>query len=188
MKKFSINYILIPIVAIGIFAGAIWFNQIPIVPESKLVVETVQFRSESILVDWVYKRSNRISMSGCKQIVKIAMSTRKPLLVLAMIDIESNFVPTATSPKNAIGLMQVMPGVWDKELIKQGIIKNRRDLYDTEPAIKAGDYVLNYCLSQSKGDVEKALEIYLGGKDGWYCKKILANLANLYLITDNQLH
>ena len=98
------------------------------------------------------------------------------------MEVESNFVPSATSTKGALGLTQVMPGVWEKDLIAKGIIKERRDLFDIGPSIAAGDYVLGVFIKESKGNVEKALEKYLGGRDGAYVKRIYANLANLYVI------
>ena len=77
---------------------------------------------------------------------------------------------------------QVMPGVWEKDLIARGIIKERRDLFDVGPSIAAGDYVLEIFIKESKGNVEKALEKYLGGRDGAYVKRIFSNLANLYVM------
>jgi soluble lytic murein transglycosylase-like protein len=157
-------------------------------PKSLTVKELVEGPSKVALIDWVYNKSNRISRKTFTEIVGEAMKYQKPLLLLSIMEVESNFIPTANSPKNALGLMQVMPGVWDKDLIAKGIIKERRDLYDIEPAVKAGNYVFGICLMQAKGDVEKAMEYYLGGKDGAYTKRILANLATLYLLTDVRLN
>ena len=163
----------------------------PILPiPPPLVVEGVVVigKSGPALSNWVYSRSIRISRDTCKKIVEETIKYQKPLLLLSIMEVESHFVPTATSSKNAMGLMQVMPGIWDKDLIAKGIIKERRDLYDIEPSIKAGNYVFNLCLVRSKGDVEKALEYYLGGKDGVYVKRILTSLSTLYILTDMRLH
>lgn len=143
-------------------------------PGSKLTHDT--------LAKWVYTHSNKISMTTCNEIVFEVMKSDKPLLLLALVEVESNLMPSAISPRGALGLTQVMPGVWEKDLIAKGIIKERRDLFDVGPSIAAGDYALGVFIKESKGNVEKALEKYLGGRDGVYVKRIFANLANLYIV------
>jgi soluble lytic murein transglycosylase len=96
---------------------------------------------------------------------------------------ESNFTPTALSNKGAMGLTQVMPKYHRKNLIKAGIITTDRDLFNIGASIKAGDMILSEHLAQTNNDVTKALDKYLGGKDGVYVKRIQANLANLYILT-----
>jgi len=166
-------------------------NILPLkVPKSPapIVSEPIpQVRSEEALVEWVYTHSNRISKNVCKEIVKEAIKMPKPLLLLAIMEVESNFVPTARSSKNAIGLMQILPSAWDKDLIKRGDIKERRDLYDIGTNVKCGSYIFQLFLTQSKGNIDKALELYLGSRDGAYVKRILTNLASLYLLVDVKL-
>jgi len=137
------------------------------------------------LSQWAYSNSSRISRDTVNVIVKEAMTTDKPLLILAIIPVESEFVPSAVSKKGAIGLMQVMFDVHKDMLIKRGIIKDKRDLFDIEPNIQAGNAILDMYLGECKGDVASALEKYLGGQDGVYLKKILSNLANLYILEEN---
>jgi hypothetical protein len=134
------------------------------------------------LVKWVYEHSNRISRADCNEIVFEVMKSNKPLLLLALMEVESNFVPNAISNRGALGLTQVMPGIWEKDLITRGIILERRDLFNIGPSIAAGDYVLSVFLKEAKGDVAHTLEKYLGGRDGAYVKRIFGNLANLYII------
>lgn len=143
-------------------------------------------KAEAILTKWVYEHSKQISAATCKTIVQESLKTNKPLLIIALIEVESNFTPTAISSKGAIGLTQVMPGVWEKELISKGIIKERRDLFNVVPSVSAGDMILSFFLKQSKGDVTKALESYLGGQDVSYVKRILSHLANLYVLVESQ--
>jgi len=140
-------------------------------------------RTEKILTEWVISRSNRISSSTAMEIVRGIMRADYPLLMLAIIDVESNFVPTAISKQGAWGLTQVMPKVHGQRLIKANVIAGERDLFDIDASIRAGNLILRDCLKQSNGNVEKALERYLGGIDGIYVKKILANLSNLYVLT-----
>jgi len=154
------------------------------IPDKPIVTDVIKPSTEPLLTKWVYEHSKQISRTGCKEIVQECLKTNKALLIIALIATESEYNQTAVSPKGATGLTQVMPGVWEKDLISKGIIKERRDLFDLIPSVRAGDYVLSSCLVQSKGDVTKALELYLGGQDGYYVKRILSNLANLYVLVE----
>jgi len=151
--------------------------------EKKIPLTLTSDKETDVLTKWVYEHSKQISLTTSREIAKEAMKTNKPLLMLALIEVESNFVPTAVSNKGAIGLTQVMPVYHEKSITAKGIIKERRDLFDVVPSIQAGNFVLDSCLTQSKGDVSKALESYLGGQDKWYVNRILSNLANLYMLT-----
>lgn len=170
-----------------VVAGIFFLYSQSILPIYKsLPPPVIQYKqTEETLTLWVYNHSVRISKPSANLIVKESLKTSKPLLVLALIDAESEFTPTAFSKKEAIGLTQVMFDIHGKELFKAAIIKERRDLFDIIPSIQAGEWVLNSCLTQTKGDVPKALERYLGGKDGAYLQRILTNLANLYVLTRN---
>lgn len=145
---------------------------------------------EAVLIEYILKHSNRCSRSQAKEMVDEAFKTDKPLLILAIIQKESDFVLTALSPAGAMGLTQVMPvtksgtDVWEKHLIKKGIIKERRDLFEIGPSIAAGNEVLTIYLNEAKGNVEDAFFKYLSGRDGWYSKKILENLATLYILVE----
>jgi soluble lytic murein transglycosylase-like protein len=132
---------------------------------------------------WIFARSNRISQETAKEIAFKVARTRRPLLILALIEVESNFVPTAVSNKGAVGLSQIMFEHHGKALIKAGIVQEKRDLFDVGPSIRAADLILDDMLAQSGGDVVKALEKYLGGQDGIYVKRIQSNLASLYVMT-----
>lgn len=147
------------------------------------VVAPITNQTQEILTQWVYDHSNRISRAGCREVVIASMKTKRPLLIIALVITESEFVTTAVSAKGALGLTQVMPS-WEKHLISKGIIKEKRDLFDIGPSIAAGDEVFGLGLKDSKGDVTKALEAYLGGQDGYYVKRIFANLANLYVLME----
>lgn len=154
-------------------------------PKELQLGATVQMtaKTQESLIQWVYDHSNRISRADCREIVIGAMKTKRPLLMIALIQVESEFIPAAMSNQGAIGLTQVMPS-WEKYLITKGIIKERRDLFNISPSIAAGDEILGLGLKDSKGDVTKALDAYLGKSDGYYVKRILANLANLYVLAE----
>lgn len=87
-----------------------------------------------------------------------------PQLVLAFIAVESGFNPRAVSPKNAQGLMQLIP-----ETAKRFRVK---DAFNEEDNIKGGVRYLQWLLSVFRGNValvaaaynagEKAVEKYKG--------------------------
>jgi soluble lytic murein transglycosylase-like protein len=150
--------------------------------EAKIRLSATPFPVEDNLVGFVYAKSEKISIDTARLIVKEALKTERPLLILAMISAESEFVPSATSPKGAIGLMQIIWHFHGKMLVDAKLAKEKRDLYNVGVAIQSGNFLMNGFLKQENGDLEKALHRYLGGKDGNYVKRILLNLGNLYLL------
>jgi soluble lytic murein transglycosylase-like protein len=80
---------------------------------------------------------------------------RDPDLVLAMMDVESNFNPNAISPVGAVGLMQIMP-VWKKDF---GIDK---DLHDVDTSINYGLTILS-TYEKVYGNIDMALTAYNRG-------------------------
>lgn len=79
-----------------------------------------------------------------------------PELVLAVIDVESNFDRFAISRAGAQGLMQVMP-FWLKE-----IGKPRDSLFNVRTNLRMGCTILKYYLKKEKGDLTRALARYNG--------------------------
>jgi soluble lytic murein transglycosylase-like protein len=110
--------------------------------------------------------------------------SKDPNLVLAIMAIESDFNPKATSNVGAMGLMQVMPQ-WKRVLGIQG------DLDDPETSIRYGLQVLGFYTEMYK-DVEMALTAYnrgpgpvdmalMRGKDArnGYAERVLATYQRL---------
>jgi soluble lytic murein transglycosylase-like protein len=96
----------------------------------------------------------------------------EPELVLAVIDVESNFDRFAISSATALGLMQVMP-FWVPELG----YKDKNQLFDVEINVLLGCRILKYYLDMERGDLVKGLARYNGsvGKR-WYSDRVIERL------------
>jgi membrane-bound lytic murein transglycosylase B len=79
-----------------------------------------------------------------------------PILVQALIQVESNYKPRARSSKGAMGLMQLMPSV-----AKEYKVKNA---YDPASNIDAGVRKLKSLIDGMKGDLTLALAAYNAGE------------------------
>lgn len=88
-----------------------------------------------------------------------------PLLVTAMMRVESAFNRYAISPKGARGLMQIMPDTarWAAE--RMGLDDfDLEQLYDPETNIAIGVWYLSTLREQFDGDTVLALAAYNGGR------------------------
>jgi TPR repeat protein len=79
-----------------------------------------------------------------------------PRLAMAIIRAESNFNPTAVSPKNAQGLMQLIPETAERF--------NVRKPFDPEQNIRGGLSYLRWLLAYFKGDIELVAAAYNAGE------------------------
>lgn len=153
---------------------------------AKKYIEQNNRRIETLLTKWAYDHSNRISLRTANEIVKEVMRTNKTHLILALITVESENTPSAISLKGAKGLGQIMFKHHGQSLIKAGIIKEERDLFDVIPNVRSTDFVLSMYLKQNRNDVPKTLANYLGEQDGRYLKEILVHNANLDILVQIQ--
>ncbi len=79
-----------------------------------------------------------------------------PGLVLAVIAVESGFNTQAVSPKNAQGLMQLIPATAERFQV--------RDVFDPEENIRGGMAYLRWLLAFFKGDVALVAAAYNAGE------------------------
>ena len=87
-----------------------------------------------------------------------------PLLILAVIKVESNFKIKAVSNKDARGLMQVRPIVVREVANELGLNPHdRQSLFRHEMNLRVGVHYLASLLRQFHGDVKKALMAYNAG-------------------------
>ena len=98
-----------------------------------------------------------------------------PELVLALINVESNFDHYAISSAGARGLMQIMP-FWLEELGRPD-----DNLFDINTNLRFGCTILNIYLKREKGDMRRALARYNGsvGKN-WYPQRVYKSLRTTW--------
>ena len=87
--------------------------------------------------------------------------TISPLLLLAVIAVESNFDRFAVSVVGAKGLMQVLPSQ------HRDLVQRTSDLTDASTNVSIGSTILRDYIEASDGDVHDALVRYSGGARGY---------------------
>jgi hypothetical protein len=78
-------------------------------------------------------------------------------LVLSVIQVESGFNPQAVSPKNARGLMQLMPATAARFGVK--------DVWDPEQNLRGGMAYLSWLMKQFRGNLHLTLAAYNAGEE-----------------------
>jgi soluble lytic murein transglycosylase-like protein len=95
-----------------------------------------------------------------------------PELVLAVIDVESNFDRFAISSASALGLMQVMP-FWVDELGYD----DKNVLFDIRYNVLIGCHILKHYLELEDGDLIRGLARYNGSRgQRWYGDRVIERL------------
>ena len=128
-------------------------------------------------------RRYRVAQPAIEDIVRIAESSAQsakidPLLVLAIIGIESRFNPYSESPFGAQGLMQII-GRFHTD--KYTPTADGQALLDPETNIRVGVAVLRDYLRRT-GDINAALKLYGGESDEsgiGYADKVLSEKDRL---------
>jgi soluble lytic murein transglycosylase-like protein len=103
--------------------------------------------------------SRRISPQELESLIQEASHSNNlpPSLVKAIIRVESNFNPEATSPKGAQGLMQLMPGTADELMVA--------DSYNPRENIGGGVRYLRLLLDRFNNRLHLALAAYNAGPE-----------------------
>jgi soluble lytic murein transglycosylase len=86
-----------------------------------------------------------------------------PLLVMAVIREESHFYPKSTSPKGALGLMQVMPNTAEEIAAWLKEDYNSVNLLSVEDNIRYGTWYLAALIKEYNGNTMLALAAYNAG-------------------------
>lgn len=138
---------------------------------------------QKLVTNWLSKRY-RVAGDAADMLVSAAYLTAReikldPLLILAVMAIESRFNPFAESPMGAQGLMQVMSKVHHDKFEELGGVKAA---LNPVANIKVGSLILKEYVTRG-GSVEAGLKSYVGAADletdGGYGLKVLSEYQNL---------
>jgi len=147
-----------------------------------MVVETPQEREQRAVAEFIAKRY-RVAEDAAAGFVDIAYRAGEqhrvdPLLILAVMAIESRYNPVAESVMGARGLMQVIPRYHPEKLEPHG---GEQALLVPEVNIVVGAQILRE-YTRRFGDLEAALQMYNGALDeptSRYANKVFAEKAQL---------
>ncbi len=104
-----------------------------------------------------------------------------PVLILAVMSVESRFNPYAESGAGAQGLMQVMTSVHTDKFEKYG--EGPQDAFHPQINIRVGAQILYECIRR-RGSVADGLKCYVGASgpdDDGYSQKVLAEMRRMAL-------
>ena len=128
-------------------------------------------------------RRYRIASDMAEQLVLTAFSAGQrfgldPLLIVAVIAVESRFNPIAESEMGAKGLMQIIPAQHQDKLLSLG---GDDALFDPQANITVGAQILKDCMRRA-GGVAPGLQLYAGASadsSNQYAQRILAEKDRL---------
>jgi len=168
---------------LGIVIAVTPFEQVSEEPVVEIAVKQESPYKKSIL-QWMLDVSNEPS-SILEEIYNTIEGDPLQDLLLAIMYNETHpkFNIRSKSKTGAVCLMQIAP-VWIDTLKKEGIIKERRDLWLIPNCVKAGRYILITYLQKEKS-IRKALLRYSGGSRK-YADKIIKTLGDIYLLKTEQ--
>ncbi len=144
--------------------------------------ETAQEREQRAVAEFIARRY-RVAETASAVFVSTAYRVGEefsldPLLILAVMAIESRYNPVAESSMGAKGLMQIIPKYHQEKLLEHG---GEHALLDPEVNIQVGAQILREYLRRF-GGTEAALQKYAGAFDeptAQYSGKVLAEKARL---------
>jgi len=144
--------------------------------------ESAQEREERVVADYIARRY-RVAEAASTAYVSSAYRSGlefsvDPLLILAVMAVESRYNPVAESAVGARGLMQIIPRWHQEKLLEHG---GEYALLDPEVNIQVGARILREYMARA-GEMEVALQMYNGALDeptARYAGKVLAEKARL---------
>jgi soluble lytic murein transglycosylase-like protein len=147
--------------------------------------ETPLEREQRAVTEFIAKRY-RVSESAVSGYVAAAYRAGEqhsvdPLLILAVMAVESRYNPVAESTVGAKGLMQVMPKYHLEKLMEHG---GEPALLEPEVNIQVGAQILREYQRRFR-DTETALQMYAGAFDepsSQYANKVFAERARLEVL------
>ena len=136
------------------------FAAAPAAPEASAgAPENSRYRALSAFLAKRYK----VSQSVTHDLVTIAYAAGHqigvdPLLIIAVMAVESRFNPIAESVAGAKGLMQIIPRYHTDKFLERGGVKA---VFDPETNIHVGSQIIKEYISRT-GDLTSALQLYAG--------------------------
>jgi len=175
MHALSSHCAVLPLVAAVFLLGAARIEgtvQRPAATTTEAVVAVAQADPDLALIDSVLaNRAPELGLVLRSQVSRaIAEEARRagydPLLILAIIDVESDFDPDAVSSRGARGLMQIQPVTLHWFAEKQGLKLTREEM-SADPAlcVRLGIRYLRTLQDRFGGDLSMALMAYNAGPD-----------------------
>lgn len=164
------------------------FSSPSVVAEGEIRVNVAESRTEReqrAVTEFIAKRY-RVAEQAMAGIVTAAyragaQHSVDPLLILAVMAVESRYNPIAESIMGAKGLMQIIPKFHLDKLLDHG---GEHALLDPEVNIAVGAQILRE-YQRRFGNVETALQMYAGAFDeptSQYSAKVLAEKARLEVL------
>ena len=157
----------------------------PLALDSKLMASVENQRTVAEFFEKKYKLDRKQIQEYVSNTVLIAKEVNiDPILLLAVISVESNFNPHSKSHAGAEGLMQVMTAVHGD---KYALYGGPTEAVKPEVNIRVGAYILKHLIATG-GSLRNGLKYYVGAAnaehDGGYADKVMAErnqLINLCL-------
>lgn len=162
-------------------SAAVEAAPVPLTPEEKAMLGNR--KQQEFVTSWLSKRY-RVAGDAANMLVSTAYVTARdikldPLLILAVMAIESGLNPFAESPVGAQGLMQVMSKVHHEKFQHMGGVQAA---LNPVANIRVGALILKDYV-QRGGSVEAGLKTYVGAaafdSDSGYGSKVLAEYRRL---------
>ena len=158
---------------------------VPVPVAIQAPLETVLEREQRTLTEFIAKRY-RVSETAVAAYVASAYRAGEqhsvdPILILAIVAVESRYNPVAESTVGAKGLMQVLPKYHLDKLLDHG---GEDALLEPDVNIQVGTQILREYQRRFR-DTETALQVYNGAFDepsGAYSAKVFAERARLELL------
>lgn len=154
-------------------------------PDIENETDTVEPRLEEMTPEeaeiyfFILRLSESINQPNARKLAKLIVKecsnyeNLDPYLILAVIQVESEFSPRAISNRGAIGLMQVMPGTAEYIAEEMGIdYGGKKSLYDPFINVELGIHYLSL-LTDRYDSTENALEAYNYGPSNFEKAKAL---------------
>jgi len=162
----------------------------PVVLTKAELTQAANHRQQQAVTTWLSKRY-RVAGDAANMLVSTAYVTAKdikldPLLILAVMAIESGLNPFAESPVGAKGLMQVMAHIHHAKFQAMG---GPQTALNPVANIRVGSQILKDYVTRG-GSVEAGLKTYVGAAafdtDAGYGSRVMAEYRKLKMVASGQ--